>query len=106
MGLIDVLSLSYPASTLKQELFHAKVFSFFSYSISNMLGLIFGALIISLVLHTQGASVDSIAVYFMMTAAIALSVFFCLYMLRKKSRQLNYFINCLSCGLSWAAELA
>lgn len=85
MGLIDVLSLSYPASTLKQELFHAKVFSFFSYSISNMLGLIFGALIISLVLHTQGASVDSIAVYFMMTAAIALSVFFLsLYVEKKK----------------------
>lgn len=105
MGLVDVLSLSYPTDTIKRELFHAKVFSFFSYSISNMLGLIFGALLISLVLHSQGTPIDSIVPYFMMTAAIALSVFFLsLYVEKKKptAQQLHKLLVLriiLGCGI-------
>lgn len=90
MGLVDVLSLSYPRETIKRELFHAKVFSFFSYSMSNMLGLILGALLISLVLYLQGALIGSIAVYFMITATIALSAFFLsLYVEKKKPTDLR-----------------
>lgn len=76
MALAELFSLSYPDDSMKQKLFHAKVFRFFSYSISNMLSLIYGSFLISLVLYVQGTEVSYIIIYFSTTTIISLSAFF------------------------------
>ena len=72
----DLLSLSYPADSDSQNVFEARVARFFSYSISNMLGLVYGAFLISLVLYLKGAVISHIVIHFSFTAVIAMSVFF------------------------------
>lgn len=67
-----LFSLSYPVDAENQEIFRQRTFRFFRYSISNMMGLIYGAGLISLVLFTHGAEQKYIALFFFMTSAIAI----------------------------------
>jgi len=54
-----------------QKVFRQRTFRFFSYSIANMMSLIYGAALIALVLYFYGAETRLISLLFLMTSAIA-----------------------------------
>lgn len=71
----NLWSITYPTNHLEQQVYEARAARFFHYSISNMLGLIYGALLISLVLYIEDTSKKLIIGHFVITAIIALIVF-------------------------------
>ncbi len=76
MPLPQLFSLAYPTDAENQEIFRQRAFRFFGYSIANMMGLIYGAGLISLVLYTYGAEKKSTALLFLLTAVIAIVLIF------------------------------
>lgn len=76
MTVVNLWSITFPADHLEQQVFEARANRFFDYSISNMLGLIYGALLISLVLYIKETTNKLIIAHFVITAFIALVVFF------------------------------
>ncbi|MDX2367125.1 MAG: GGDEF domain-containing protein [Colwellia sp.] len=102
--------MSFPIDIKEQEVFQQRTFHFFSYSISNMMGLIYGAGLIALVLYVYGAEKKLIVLLFLMTSAIAIVlIFVSRYVLRKKPEKnelvfflrLRIFLGCLI-GLMYA----
>lgn len=71
MNCSRLLSLSFPVNIEDQKVFRQRTFRFFSYSIANMMSLIYGAALIALVLYFYGAETRLISLLFLMTSAIA-----------------------------------
>lgn len=71
MNCSSLLSLSFPANIEEQEVFRQRAFRFFSYSIANMMSLIYGAALIALVLYFYGAETKFIILLFLITSTIA-----------------------------------
>lgn len=110
MNFSSLFSLSFPDNVEKQEVFRQRTFRFFSYSISNMMGLIYGAGLIALVLYVYGAEQKLIALLFLMTSAIAIIlIIISKYVVKQKPEknklafflQLRIFLGC-SIGLMYA----
>ncbi|ACA87103.1 GGDEF domain-containing protein [Shewanella woodyi] len=72
---INLLSLRYPKDPERELNYLERVHRFFSYSISNMLGLIFGASLISVILYYYGAMIGQIQLLFACTAVVATCVY-------------------------------
>lgn len=72
MNFSRLFSLSFPANTEEQEVFRQRIFRFFSYSISNMMGLIYGAGLIALVLYIYGAEKTLTVLLFLATSIVAI----------------------------------
>lgn len=68
----QLFSLSYPTDEKNQEIFQERVSRFFGYSIANMMGLIYGAGLIALVLYIHGAEGNLITFHFLVISAIAI----------------------------------
>jgi diguanylate cyclase (GGDEF)-like protein len=75
MTVVNLWSITYPSEHLEQLVYEARADRFFHYSISNMMGLIYGALLISLVLYAHETTTQIIITHFVITALIALGVF-------------------------------
>jgi len=106
----NLFSLSFPVNIEDQEVFRQRTFRFFSYSISNMMGLIFGAGFIALILYVYGADKRLIALLFLITSTIAVAIIFVSrYVLKEKPERnklafflrLRVFLGCLI-GLMYA----
>lgn len=110
MNFSNLFSLSFPVNIEDQEVFRQRTFRFFSYSISNMMGLIFGAGFIALILYVYGADKRLIALLFLITSTIAVAIIFVSrYVLKEKPERnklafflrLRVFLGCLI-GLMYA----
>ncbi len=82
-----LFSLSYPNDPAAQKIFEHRVVRFFDYSTSNMFSLIIGASVIALVLMKHGTAKQSIFLYYVFTAALAIASYFTCQYAQKK--QLN-----------------
>ncbi|GGJ04789.1 hypothetical protein GCM10007978_47970 [Shewanella hanedai] len=76
MTYTDILSLYYPTSPENEQNYLERVHRFFSYSISNMLVLVFGAFVISVVLSYYGSNTRDTYVLFFATVLVAMVVMF------------------------------
>jgi len=110
VNLSSLFSLTFPVNTEEQEVFRQRTFRFFSYSISNMMGLIYGAGLIALILYVHGAEKKLTALLFLMTSAIAIVlIIVSRYVTRHKPEnnklafflRLRIFLGCLI-GLLYA----
>lgn len=96
MNLSSLFSLSFPVNTEEQEVFRQRTFRFFSYSISNMMGLIYGAGLIALILYVYGAEKTLTALLFLVTSAIAIVlIIVSRYVTRNKpdNNKLTFFLR-------------
>lgn len=75
MTYTQLLSLHYPTDPEQEQNYLERVHRFFSYSISNMLSLTFGAFLISVILSYYGAVTAYIQALFCVTAFVATFVF-------------------------------
>ena len=76
MTYTQLLSLHYPTDPEQEQNYLERVHRFFSYSISNMLGLIFGAFLISVILSYYGVATVYVQSLFCITAFVVTFVFF------------------------------
>ncbi len=96
MKLSRLFSLSFPVNSEEQEVFRQRTFRFFSYSISNMMGLIYGAGLIALILYVHGAEKKLTALLFLTTSAIAIVlIIVSQYVIRNKpdNKRLAFFLR-------------
>lgn len=76
MTYINLLSLNYPTEPEQEQNYLERVHRFFSYSISNMMGLIFGAFVVSVILSYYGTTTEYVQALFCVTTFVATFVFF------------------------------